>query len=82
MKRYIKMLVFGSDMNNNDLSLYVPETVTSVQASWAKEETLGGGIVTGVATTSQSKPVLTTGSRLLLKRTWISELYEKLGEVE
>lgn len=55
--------------------LVAPERVTSVQASWAKEETLGGGIVViGEATTSQSKPVLTTGSRLLLKRTWISEL--------
>ena len=62
-------------MGNDILSLNLPETVTSVQASWAKEETLGGGIVViGEATTSQSKPVLTTGSRLLLKRTWISEL--------
>ena len=77
------MCVLASEMSKNILALCVPETVTSVQASCAKEETLGGGIVvTGVATTSQSKPVLTTGSRLLLKRTWISELYEKLGGVE
>ena len=81
------MCVLAFEMSKNILALCVPETVTSVQASCAKEETLGGGIVvvageTGEATTSQSKPVLTTGSRLLLKRTWISELYEKLGGVE
>ena len=69
------MCVLCSEMGNDILSLNLPERVTSVQASWAKEETLGGGIVViGEATTSQSKPVLTTGSRLLLKRTWISEL--------
>ena len=36
-------------------------------------------VVAVVATTSQSNPVLTVESGLLLKRTWISELYEKLG---
>ena len=46
----------------------------------------GPGVVVVVvvavqATTSQSNPVLTVVSGLLLKRTWISELYEKLGEV-
>jgi hypothetical protein len=52
-----------------------------------QSEAWGPGVVVVVvvaveATTSQSNPVLTVVSGLLLKRTWISELYEKLGEVE
>ena len=52
-----------------------------------QSEAWGPGVVVVVvvaveATTSQSNPVLTVVSGLLLKRTWISELYEKLGGVE